>query len=437
MEIVIILLLIAANGIFAMAEIAVVSSRKARLNQMAENGRKSAATALSLAENPNDFLSTVQVGITLIGTLAGAFGGATLAEKITPYFAAIPAVAEYAGAISLTLVVMLITYLSLIIGELTPKRLALSNPEGIAVALAGPMRTLSRLTHPVVRFLSWSTDVMMKLIPLRKSTEAVVTEEEVRFLVEQGAQAGAFQPAERTLIEGVFRLADRRILELMRPRRNVVWIDLNADAESVAGILAKHPHSRFPVCRGTLDEVAGIIYVKDLYVQQAKLHTFDIEALLQKPLYIPEGTNALRVLELFQTSGMHFGFVINEHGGVEGIVTITDLMQAIVGRLPDPGQQVEPPYVQRPDGSWLVDGAVTLADLKEVLAIRQLPREEEGVFNTIGGFVMTSLGRVPHKGDRVQADSWEFEVMDMDGNRVDEVLVSGPGNGKEPDAILD
>ena len=437
MEIVIILLLIAANGIFAMAEIAVVSSRKARLNQMAENGSKSAAAALTLAENPHDFLSTVQVGITLIGTIAGAFGGAAVAEKITPYLAAIPAVAAYAGTISLTLVVILITYLSLIIGELTPKRLALSNPETIAAALAGPMRTLARLAHPIVQFLSWSTDVVMKVIPIRKSTEAAVTEEEVRFLVEQGAQAGAFEPAEQALIEGVFRIADRRILELMRPRREVVWININADADSVAGMLAEYSHSGFPVCRGTLDDVAGVIFVKDLYVQQAIRHSFDIEPLLQKPLYIPEGTKALRVLELFQTSGMHFGFVINEHGGVEGIVTITDLMQAIVGRLPDPGEQVEPPFVQRPDGSWLVDGAVTLSDLKEMLPVRQLPREEEGVFSTLGGFVMTTLGRVPHKGDRVQAGFWDFEVLDMDGNRVDEILVSGPGNGKPSDPVTD
>lgn len=425
LEIVLILILVIANGLFSMAEIAVVSSRKARLQQQAEAGSRQAKVALALANDPNDFLSTTQVGITLIGTLAGAFGGATIAEKITPYFLQIPALAPYASTISLSLVVLAITYLSLILGELVPKRIGLHSPERIAAFVALPMRWLSRIAHPIVRFLSWSTDVVFRLLPFREVKEAPVTPEEIKVLIEQGTQAGAFEEAEQELVAGVFRLGDRRAVELMTPRLKVSWLDVDDPPQEWIRVMTEGDYSRYPVCRNGLDELLGVIHVKDLLAQMVEGGKLDLRAALRKPLMVPETTPALRVLEQFQTTGTHIALVVNEHGAIEGLLTLNNLLEAVVGELPDPDDPRDMRVQQREDGSYLVDGMLPVSELKELLHVSQvLPGEKEGTFTTVGGFLMMNLERIPVATDSYDAAGWKFEVVDMDGNRVDKVLIS-------------
>jgi putative hemolysin len=428
-EAIAIVLLIIANGIFAMAEIAVVSSRKARLMKRAETGGRGARAALRLAENPDDFLSTVQVGITLIGILAGAFGGATVARQIEPAIASFPTLAPYASSISISLVVIIITYLSLIIGELAPKRIALSAPEKIAAALAPWMAGIARLAHPAVQFLSWSTDIVLKLVPGSSAPEPPVTEDEIRLLINQATQAGVFQPGEQELVAGVFRLGDRRVTELMTPRHDVVWIDLSWTEEAIRRTVAENPHSMLPVAEGDLDHLAGVVHVRDLFAHSGS-GQFNLRSLLRAPAYVPEGTRALRVLEMFRSSATAFAVILDEHGSVEGVLTMTDLLGAVVGPGKMPDREEEHSIVRREDGSLLIDGAFPIAELKELLPLRELPREDEGAFNTVGGLVMMNLERVPRTGDVFETGGWRFEVVDMDGNRVDEILVSGPGHGQ-------
>ena len=420
LEVFLIFLLVIANGVFSMAEMAVVSSRKARLRQRMEEGSKGAAVALELAENPNDFLSTVQVGISMIGTLAGAFGGATIAEKLAVTLKQYPAVAHYADSIALGVVVLVITYLSLIVGELVPKSLALGKPETIASALAPPMRWLARLGSPAVRFLTFSTRLVLKLLPVKQSQEAPVTEEEIKVLIAQGTQHGTFHAAEQEMVEGVFRLGDRKVVELMRPRNKVTWLDVEDPWAVNESIIAESNFSRFLAAEGDLDRIIGVVHVKDLFVASRRDSTVDLRALARKPLYIPETTPALHLLEQFRRTGEELAVVVDEHGGVEGIVALADIMEAVVGDL-GPGD-ARPQIVQREDGSWLADGTLLIADLVEALELRELPGEEEA-FTTLGGFVFAHLKRIPSPGDHFLVDGWRFEVVDMDRNRVDKVLI--------------
>ena len=419
-EVFLIFLLVIANGVFSMAEMAVVSSRKARLRQRMEEGSKGAAVALELAENPNDFLSTVQVGISMIGTLAGAFGGATIAEKLAVTLKQYPAVAHYSDSIALGVVVLVITYLSLIVGELVPKSLALGKPETIASALAPPMRWLARLGSPAVRFLTFSTRLVLKLLPVKQSQEAPVTEEEIKVLIAQGTQHGTFHAAEQEMVEGVFRLGDRKVVELMRPRNKVTWLDVEDPWAVNESIIAESNFSRFLAAEGDLDRIIGVVHVKDLFVASRRDSTVDLRALARKPLYIPETTPALHLLEQFRRTGEELAVVVDEHGGVEGIVALADIMEAVVGDL-GPGD-ARPQIVQREDGSWLADGTLLIADLVEALELRELPGEEEA-FTTLGGFVFAHLNRIPSPGDHFLVDGWRFEVVDMDRNRVDKVLI--------------
>jgi putative hemolysin len=420
LEVALICILVLANGIFSMAEMAVVSARKARLRQRADEGSRGAAVALTLASNPHDFLSTVQVGITMIGTLAGAFGGATLAEKLTAYLKQFPAVAAYSDSISMTLVVLAISYLSLILGELVPKNIALSNAEGIASALAPPMRWLSRLGSPAVRFLTFSTRVVMRVLPVRPSSEAPVTEDEIKVLIAQGTEHGTFEEAEQEMVEGVFRLGDRRAVELMQPRGKVVWLDVEADWETNQEALKRSPYSRFPVAEGALDRLLGTVHVKDLLLA---LDTGkpDLRKLARKALLLPEFTPALDLLEKFQQSQEQMALVVDEHGGVEGIVTVADLLNAVVGELR--GEVAPAKAVRRDDGSWLVDGLMGMSDFVDELKLRKIPGDEEG-FDTVGGLVLAHLRRIPAPGDHFTVDGWRFEVVDMDRNRIAKVLVT-------------
>ena len=425
-EVTLILVLVVANGIFSMAELAVVSSRKARLRQRAEEGHRGADVAVELANNPHDFLSTVQVGITMIGTLAGAFGGATIAEKLAVSLKSYPAVAEHAESIAITVVVLIISYLSLILGELVPKNLALSNPEGIACWMAPPMRFLSRLGAPFVRFLTFSTKMVMKLIPVRANTEAPVTEEEIKVLIAQGTEHGTFEENEQEMLEGVFRLGNRVVGDLMQPRGKVSSLDAARDWSANREVLHANPFSRFPVIERDLDRVLGVLHVKDLFLELERGGPLDLRSLARQPLMLPETTPAMDALERFQESGQQMAMVISEHGSVEGLVTLTDLLEAVVGELRGPGERPRAKASQREDGSWLVDGQLPVKELLEHLDLRELPGEEVG-FTTVAGMALAHLRRIPSPGDHFVVDGWRFEVLDMDSNRVDKLLICRAG----------
>lgn len=421
-EILILLVLIIVNGVFSMSEMAIVSARKVRLQQLANQGNTSAQAALELADAPNHFLSTVQVGITLIGILTGAFGGATIADKLVGYLTLIPGLAPYSRAIAFGLVVVSITYLSLIFGELVPKRLALNNPERIASAVAIPMRMVAAIASPIVHLLSASTELVLRVLGIEQSTEPQVTEEEIKILIEQGTEAGTFEEAEQDMVERVFRLGDRPVNALMTPRPDIVWLDLEDSPEENRNKMMDSAHSRFPVCQGGLDNVLGVMYVTDLLARSLSGQPLDLTASLRQPIFVPESTRGLKVLELFKQTGIHMAAVVDEYGVIQGLVTLNDIMVEIVGDVPSVNQMEEPQAVQREDGSWLLDGMLPVDEFFEIFDMEEL-LEHRGNYQTLGGFVITHLGRIPAAADHFEWEGMRFEVMDMDGNRVDKVLV--------------
>ncbi|MEO1210610.1 MAG: hemolysin family protein [Cyanobacteria bacterium J06638_20] len=436
-EILIILILILANGLFAMSEMSIVSARKIRLADQAEKGDRRAQAALNLANSPNRFLATIQVGITVIGILAGAFGGATLAGSVAELLSAVPMLAPYSQPLGFALVVILTAYLSLIVGELVPKRLALNNPEAIAIRVARSMNWLSAIAYPIVHLLSFSTDAVMGLLGIPSTTdqEQFVTEDEIKVMVRQGAEAGMFEAAEQDMVERVFHLADHYIAALMTPRMDIVWLDVN-DPEAVNHQkLIDTGHGRYPVCQGHLDNVLGVAYVTDLFPCALKSQPMELVHNFRKPLFVPERTTALKVLELFKQSGTHIALVVDEYGVIQGIVTLNDVMEVVMGDIPFADHDYESPIVQREDGSWLLDGMVTVDKLKEVFDLGTLPEEERGNYQTLGGFVISQLGRIPAAADYFEWAGWRFEVMDMDGNRVDKILIMAvepPSNSNFP-----
>ncbi|MBS3932782.1 MAG: HlyC/CorC family transporter [Truepera sp.] len=424
LEILIIVALTFANGLFAMSEIAVVSSRRAKLQSMADAGNTRARTALALVESPTRFLATVQIGITLVGIFAGAYGGVTLAQPLAEALGSVSFLAPYRGTLSLVLVVVGITYLSLVIGELVPKRIALNAPERIAMTVAGPMNSLSVAAAPFVKLLSLSTEGLLRLLRVKKSDEPPVSEAEIGALLELGAQAGVFHEAERDIVENLFRLGDRRVATLMRPRREVVWLDLEASLEALRETLARYPYSRLVVARGSLDQVAGVVHTRDLLLTCLSGESVSLEAVIQKPLYILESLPVLKLLEQFKSTGMPFAVVVDEYGSVEGVITLNDLLEGLVGDLPMLDHQDVPMIVPREDGSWLLDGLLSTDELKDLIGTAALPQEEEHDFYTLGGFLVTNLGRIPTIGEVFLWGEWRFEVVDMDGTRVDQVLLT-------------
>lgn len=423
-EVIFIVLLLLANGVFSMSEMAIVSVRKARLQQRANDGDKGAMAALALANNPGSFLSTVQVGITLVGILAGAFGGATIAEKLAPLLSGVPRLAPYAETISFAVVVIIITYLSLVIGELIPKRLALHSPDRVATLVAAPMQKLSTLCAPLVRLLEGSTNGLLRLVGLRESKDAPVTEEEIKVLVEQGIEAGVFEEAERDLIERTFHLGDLLISELMVPRTEVVWLDVDDPPELIKERIKQHQRSRFPVIQGAPDNILGIVRTKDLLARELDDLPFDLRAALRPPLYLPDAMPAFKAIEAFKKARRHMAMVIDEFGGIEGLVTVNDILDALVGEIPSLDQKFEQPVVRRDDGTLLADGMISLSELKRLLEVKTLPGDQTGAFQTLGGFAMSRLGRVPAVADSFEWGGYRFEVMDMDRNRVDKVLIT-------------
>jgi putative hemolysin len=424
MEILIIILLMILNGLFAMSEMAVVSSRKSRLQHWARKGNFRAQIALELAQSPSRFLSTIQVGITLIGILAGAFGGTTVARSLGIYLKAIPYLREYSEILSLGIVVLFLTYLTIVLGELVPKRLALNNPERIASAVAVPLRLVSTITHPVVQVLTISSEWVLKLLGHRPSEEASITEEEIKILIEQGVQEGIFAETEKELVKSVFRLADREVGVLMTPRMEIIWLDLDASFEENRTKIMENPYTRFPVAQGRLDNILGVVRAKDLLVQGLSGRPMDLKERMNPPLFVPENAPAMHLLELFKKSRPHMALVVDEYGGIQGLVTLNDILESIVGEISAPGQNTEPQARQREDGSWLVDGLMPIDEFKEIFGLGNLPDEGSAHFQTLGGFVMMQMGRVPQTGEHFEWETLRFEVMDMDGKRVDKVLIT-------------
>ena len=417
-EILIITLLIFLNNILAMSETALLSARKARLQHMSNEGNHRARTALKLTNNPNQFLSVIQIGITLINLLTGAVAGATLANFLANALEKIPFIAPYSHTIGLLVVVVTITYFSLILGELVPKRLAMQNPEKIASAVAGPMVFISKIFSPIIRIISASTEIVLRIIGIHPSKEPPVTEEELHVLIDQGTEAGIFESAEQDMVAGVFRLGDRRLTSLMTPRTEIVWLDVKDKIEDIKQKIANCPYSRFPVCQGSLDNVLGIIKARDLLVPSLANEAIKLKENLQPVLYIPETAFASRALEIFKEQGRELVLVIDEFGGVQGLLTINDILEEIVGEI----EIDEPQAIQRQDGTWLLDGMLSIEEFKEIYKITSLPHEEE--YETLAGFVMMSLGKIPQASEQFEWNSLRFEVVDMDGRRVDKILVS-------------
>lgn len=429
MEVLIILLLLIANGLFAMAEIAVVSARKARLQQRAEEGDPRAAAALKLAARPDAFLSTVQIGITLIGILAGAFGGATLSEPLADRLRAIPALAPYAGALAVFIVVAAITFFSLVIGELVPKRLGLNAPETIAMRVVSPMRVLTVIMRPLVWLLTSTTNLIVRLLRLHEVEEPSVTQAEIEVMLEQGAQTGVLTATESEMAQSMFRLADRRVGALMTPRMSIAWLELAASNAQIREVVASSAHARYPVCAGNLDNVLGIVEAHQLLSAALAGQPLALADLVRPPLFVPETLAAVQLLDLLYEGGQHLAIVVDEYGGTQGLVTLYDLVEAVVGDVTEGQQEESARAVRRDDGTWLLDGALPVEDFRELFRLDALPGEAENTFETLGGFVMAQLGRIPAPADAFEWGDYRFEVMDMDGRRVDKVLM-GPLGGE-------
>ena len=421
-ETAIILGVLLVNGIFALAEIAIVSARRTRLRQLAAAGSQRAKAALDLAESPGRFLSTIQLAITLIGVFAGAFGGTTIARDLAVWME--PALGSYAMPVSVAIVVACIAVLQLVFGELVPKRIALSRPETSAVMVARPVQLLARLGGPFVSLLATITDGVLSLFGIAKTREATISDEEVKLLIEEGLTEGVFHETEKRMVEGVLALDQLAVTSIMTPRPKMVWIDAGDPDEVNWRKIVASGHSHFPVFRGGRDNVVGMLSVKALWANSAAGFDTPLVDLLTNPLYVPETIAGTQLLETFKRSGRHIALVTDEFGTVSGIVTLIDVLEAIVGDLPSRGQHPGPEAQRREDGSMLVDATMALIDLKELLTVATLPGENRADFQTLGGFVMTHFGRIPKAGDVFEAGGFRWEVVDMDRFRVDKVLIS-------------
>ena len=422
-ELLIITLLLVVNGAFAMAELAVVAARKARLRQLADSGDAKARAALELALNPTRFLATVQIGITLVGILAGAFGGATIAEEIGASLARFPPLAPYGEAIGVAVVVIVITFFSLVIGELVPKRLALHSAERIAAAVAVPMRVISSLATPAVWLLNASTELVIRLLRLRPSTEPSITAEEIRLLIEDGAASGVFESSEQTMIDRVLRLGDRRAEAFMVPYNRIVWLDVEDSPWNIQRKVAASKYSRYPVGRKSLDELLGFVRASDLLSQVLGDQSLDLASVLRAPLFVPEHLSALQVLELFKKNGTHLALIVDEYGAIQGMVTLGAILEDLSGHAGAAGAAGKPRVTPQADGSWILDGMLHLEEAKRLFKSGRFP-EGNSLYQSVGGFVTAELGRIPSVGQSFHWEGLRFEVLSMDGRRVEKVLVA-------------
>ncbi|MBI5123047.1 HlyC/CorC family transporter [Candidatus Roizmanbacteria bacterium] len=425
MDFVIILILIIFNGFFAMAEIAIISSRKSKLKNMAMSGGNKEKLAYDLAEKPNMFLSSIQIGITLVTILAGAVGEDMFTAKISPLIKPIPILGTYHEQISFVIIISVITYLSIVIGELVPKRIALNNPEKIASFVAPIILIISNITSPIIRLLSVSTEFIFKLLGLKQKTSSIITEDEIRVLIREGTDMGIFSKTEKKLIERALMLDDLRVGMLMTPKHKMTIVNIEKFTDKPKYYLSNYPHSRLIFTEGKKDKIFGIVHVKDLLSYSFENDKFDIEKLKKianKPHLVPESMKAIKVLELFRHSPIHIALVIDEFGTIQGLVTLNDILEALVGEIKSQSAQ-EPLVVKREDGSFLVDGTVTIYELKKRLKLQGLTNKDITNYQTTAGFVIAHLDKIPETGDKLESLGYQFEVIDMDNNRVDKILV--------------
>jgi len=423
MEIFLLFVLILINGIFAMSEIALVTSRRGRLQKMAEDGHAGAAAALELAEEPTRFLSTIQIGITSIGILNGIVGEAVVARPLSIWMQGLGVDKAHADLGSTALAVLAITYFSIVIGELVPKRVGQIRPEAIARFVARPMQVLAIITKPFGKLLTLSTEILLRLLGLRDKTNNVVTEEEIHSLLEEGSDAGVIDPHEHEMARNVFRLDDRAVISLMIPRLELVALDVDDPlAENLAKV-RESEYSRFPVCAGGWDTVLGIVSSKRLLDQMLRGEAIDLRTNLEAPVFVPETMNGTDLLASFRSSSVHAAIVVDEYGDVQGLVTLHDLLEAITGEFHTSNRD-DSWAIQREDGTWLLDGMLAIPELKDKLDLRTVIEEERGRYHTLAGMLMHLLGRVPAETDHVEWEKWRFEIVDMDGQRIDKVLAS-------------
>ena len=425
MDVLLLLLLIFFNGLLAMSEIAVVSSRKSRLQKLADDDSPGAQSALDLSNEPTAFLSTVQVGITTVGILSGAIGESALAEPLTAWLSGFALVEAYASGLARTLVVVGLTYFSVVVGELVPKRLGLLVPEKTASLIAKPMNFLASVARPLVWLLSWSSTLLLRAIGARRRDDPPVTNDEINVLMGQGAVAGIFHESEQAIVSNVLRLDEQRIGSIMTHRNDIYVLDLELPEDEIRSHLAEAPYTRIVVCREGLEHIVGILRTADLMKLALAGEKLDVEAFLRPPLYVPEGVTTTHLLENFRKARQQCALIVDEYGELQGLVTLTDVLIAIVGDLPSFDTTEDQDIVERTDGSWLLDGGVAIERLKSVAKIEEdLPGEDENAFNTLGGLMMFVLGRIPAVADQFEAAGFRFEVVDMDKNRVDKVLLS-------------
>lgn len=423
MEILLLIILILINGAFAMSEIALVTARRSRLARLAEDGDTSAGVALELHDEPTRVLSTIQIGITSIGILNGIVGEAVLAAPLALRMESLGMEHDASRIVATALVVVVITYVSIVIGELVPKRLGQLNPEGVARLVARPMQFLALVTRPFVRLFSISTDAVLRLLGKHQAEAPGVTEEEIHAMLEEGSEAGVIEQQERDMVRNVFRLDDRQIGSLMIPRADIVYLDVEQPLAENLRTVAESEHSRFPVCRGGLHDVLGIIGAKQLLSQSLKGGKPDLQAHLQPGVFVPETLTGMDLLDHFRVSDTHMVLVVDEYGEVQGLVTLQDVLEAVTGEF-KPRNQEDAWAVQREDGSWLLDGLIPIPEFKDILNLKTVPEEDKERYHTLSGLVMWLLGRMPHTGDVATWEGWKLEVVDLDGKRVDKVLAS-------------
>lgn len=420
MEIIFLFLLAIVNGALAMSELAVVSARRVRLRTLAEGGNIGASTALKLSNNPNQFLSTVQIGITLIGIIAGAFGGATLSEPMSEQLAKIDFLAPHSDSLGYILVILITTYISLVFGELVPKRIAMQNPERVSMLVARPMQIVSKVTYPFVWLLSNSTQIILRILRIPQSTDSAVTEEEIQMLLRQGIQHGVFEESEEDMIAGVFRLDDLWVEALMTPRTQVVYLDIHDNKETVYQKIAGNVITRFPVIDGDIETIKGFVSTGDILRQLLAGQPFDLATILREPLILPRNIPASSALSKFrQDNTAHFALIIDEYGGFEGVLTLNDIIATVVGEI---DQQ---DIVKRKDGSWLVDGVVPVKEFRDELDIREeFPDESRNLYQTLAGFMINYSRTFLKISDTIDWNGYRFEVIDIDGRRIDKILVT-------------
>jgi putative hemolysin len=423
LEFSILILLVLVNGFFALAEMAIVSAKDVRLQQMAEEGDTGAADARRLTKESGSFLSTVQIGITLVGVATGAFGGSALAVQIAPLISWIPGVGRFAEVISVALMVLLITYLSLVLGELVPKRLAITNPEKYASQTATFMMRLSRWGRPIVSFLNGSTNAVIKLLRIKSPNRPKLTDEDLRMLIDQGAETGILNRDEEIMMEQVLNFDESRIESLITPRSKIIWLDIAATQDEIRETLIDHKRSKYPVAQGGLDRLRGVVYAQELLEQHLEIGHFDLTEILHPPVVVPESLNILTAITRLQKTGSGVAFVLNEFGGVDGLIADDDLTEALIGFKQASPTSTDPAIVQRDDGSWLLDGLLPLPTFRQLVGMKPINGDER-LYQTIGGLMMAELGKIPTTGDCLVWEGIQLEVIDMDGNRVDKVLAT-------------